>query len=73
MGRVYSTYKEEYWKPMEMYGLIDAFVMRYNLETQKDLPLHIDASLVTGIKLNDDYEGADLFILDKTYLIKIYQ
>ena len=53
---------EEYWKPMEMYGLRDAFVMRYNLETQKDLPLHTDASLVTGsIKLNDDYEGADLF------------
>lgn len=53
---------EKYWKPMEMYGLRDAFVMRYNLETQKDLPLHTDASLVTGsVKLNDDYEGADLF------------
>ena len=52
---------ESYWKPMEMYGLRDAFVMRYSVDTQKDLPLHTDASLVTGsIKLNDDYEGADL-------------
>jgi len=53
---------ENYWKPMEMYGLRDAFVMRYAVDTQKDLPLHTDASLVTGsVKLNDDYEGADLF------------
>ena len=53
---------EKYWKPTEMYGLRDAFVMRYNLDTQRDLPLHTDASLVTGsVKLNDDYEGADLF------------
>ena len=52
---------ENYWKPMEMYGLRDAFVMRYSVDTQKDLPLHTDASLVTGsVKLNDDYEGADL-------------
>jgi hypothetical protein len=52
---------ERYWKPLEMYGLRDAFVMRYSLETQKNLNLHHDASLVTGsIKLNDDYVGADL-------------
>lgn len=44
-----------------MYGLRDAFVMRYALDTQVSLNLHHDASLVTGsIKLNDDYEGADL-------------
>jgi hypothetical protein len=52
---------EEYWKPMEMYGMRDAFVMRYALDTQKSLALHTDASLVTGsVKLNDNYEGADL-------------
>ena len=28
---------EEYWKPMEMYGMRDAFVMRYALDTQKSL------------------------------------
>jgi hypothetical protein len=52
---------ERIWRPMEMYGLRDAFVMRYSVDTQKELALHTDASLVTGsVKLNDDYEGADL-------------
>ena len=52
---------EHHWKPMEMYGMRDAFVMRYSLETQKELALHTDASLVTGsVKLNDDYEGGEL-------------
>lgn len=52
---------ESYWKPLEMYGLRDGFVMRYDLETQTNLNLHHDASLVTGsVKLNDDYVGADL-------------
>ena len=52
---------ERYWKPLEMYGLRDGFVMRYSLETQRNLNLHHDASLVTGsVKLNDDYVGADL-------------
>lgn len=53
---------EEFWKPLQMYGLRDAFVMRYSMDTQKNLRLHNDASLVTGsVKLNDNYEGADLF------------
>ncbi len=52
---------EKFWKPMEMYGLRDAFTMRYALDTQTSLRLHTDASLVTGsVKLNDDYEGAVL-------------
>ena len=52
---------EKYWWPMEMYGMRDAFVMRYAMDTQRKLNLHTDASLVTGsVKLNDDYEGADL-------------
>ena len=52
---------EHHWRPMEMYGMRDAFVMRYSLDTQKELGLHTDASLVTGsVKLNDDYEGAEL-------------
>ncbi len=51
---------EEYWGA-EMYGLRDAFVMRYSLDTQTKLNLHTDASLVTGsVKLNNDYEGAEL-------------
>ncbi len=52
---------ERYWKPLLMYGLRDGFVMRYAMDTQVKLALHHDASLVTGsVKLNDDYEGAEL-------------
>lgn len=52
---------EGYWKPMRMYGIRDAFIMKYTKDTQKELSLHTDASLVTGsIKLNDDYEGGQL-------------
>lgn len=53
---------EKHWYPMEMYDLRDAFVMRYSLDTQTNLRLHTDASLVTGsVKLNEDYLGADLY------------
>ena len=52
---------ETHWKPMAHHGLRDAFTMRYSMETQKELGLHTDASLVTGsVKLNEDYEGAEL-------------
>jgi len=52
---------EHYWQPLQMYGLRDGFVMRYAMDTQTNLNLHHDASLVTGsVKLNDDYEGAEL-------------
>ena len=52
---------EKYWSPMEMYGMRDAFIMRYAMDTQRSLNLHNDASLVTGsVKLNDDYEGGEL-------------
>lgn len=52
---------EKYWRPLEMYGLRDGFVMRYAMDTQTKLNLHHDASLVTGsVKLNDDYMGAEL-------------
>ena len=52
---------EKYFKPIQMYGLRDGFVMRYAMDTQTNLNLHHDASLVTGsVKLNEDYEGAEL-------------
>jgi len=52
---------EKYWWPLQMYGLRDAFVMRYSVDTQKSLPMHNDASLVTGsVKLNSNYKGASL-------------
>ena len=52
---------EDYWSPMMHHSIRDAFVMKYTMDTQRSLPLHQDASLVTAsIKLNEDYEGADL-------------
>ena len=52
---------EKYWHPLEMYGMRDAFVMKYSMDTQRSLNLHNDASMVTGsVKLNDGFEGGDL-------------
>ncbi len=52
---------EQYWVPMRHIGLRDAFTMRYAMDTQTSLGHHTDASLVTGsVKLNADYEGAEL-------------
>jgi len=52
---------EAYWPPMSMYGIRDFFAMRYSLDTQTELALHNDASMVSGsVKLNDDYQGAEL-------------
>ena len=60
MNSVYSLVYD-YWKPCHMYGLRDAFIIRYATDTQKSLPLHNDASLVTGsIKLNEGYKGGEL-------------
>ena len=51
----------EFWNPCHMWGMRDAFLIKYEMDKQRDLPLHNDASLVTGsIKLNDDYEGGEL-------------
>jgi len=44
------------------YGVRDAFIIKYDMEGQRTLPLHSDASLVTGsIKLNDEYTGGELY------------
>ena len=51
----------EYWNPCHCWGLRDAFIIKYEMDKQRELRLHNDASLVTGsIKLNDDYEGGIL-------------
>ena len=52
---------EKHWKPLEMYGVRDAFVLKYDTSSQTKLALHHDASYVTGsVKLNDDYVGGEL-------------
>ena len=41
-----------------MWGLRDAFLIKYEMDKQRELRVHNDASLVTGsVKLNDDYTG----------------
>ena len=51
----------DYWTPCHMYGLRDAFIIKYEMDKQRSLRLHQDASLVTGsVKQNDDYEGGIL-------------
>ena len=60
MNTVYQIVYD-YWYPCHMYGLRDAFIIKYEMNKQRELRLHSDASLVTGsIKLNDDYEGGIL-------------
>jgi hypothetical protein len=52
----------EYWNPCHIYGLRDAFLIKYEMNKQRELRLHNDASLVTGsVKLNDDYTGGELY------------
>ena len=44
-----------------MWGLRDAFIIKYEMDKQRELRVHNDASLVTGsVKLNDDYLGGQL-------------
>ena len=51
----------KHWKPCHMWGMRDAFIIKYAMNMHRELPLHNDASLVTGsVKLNDDYLGGQL-------------
>ena len=53
---------DEYWLNCPYYGMRDAFIIKYDMNGQRTLPLHSDASLVTGsIKLNDEYTGGELY------------
>lgn len=59
---------ENYWRPLLMYGLRDAFIIKYSPETQSSLNCHHDASLVSGIiRLNDNYEGGDTYFYRQNY------
>ena len=59
---------EKYWWPLQMYGLRDAFIIKYSPETQKSLRCHHDASLVSTITyLNDDYTGGDTYFPRQKY------
>lgn len=49
------------WPLVDYYGVRDAFVIKYSLETQTELRLHHDVAQVSAsVKLNDGYTGAEL-------------
>lgn len=49
------------WPYIDYHGLRDAFVIRYALGEQESLRIHHDIAQVSAsVKLNDDYEGAEL-------------
>ena len=49
------------WPYIDYHGLRDVFVIRYALGEQEHLRIHHDVAQVSAsVKLNDDYEGAEL-------------
>lgn len=59
---------EKYWWPLQMYGLRDAFIIKYSPDTQSKLACHHDASLVSGIvRLNDNYDGGGTYFYRQNY------
>lgn len=51
----------EWWPYVDYHGLRDAFVIRYAKGEQEELRMHHDVAQVSAsIKLNSDYEGAEL-------------
>ncbi len=50
-----------WWPYVDYHGLRDVFVIRYALGEQEELRMHHDVAQVSAsIKLNNDYEGAEL-------------
>ena len=50
------------WWGIEPIEVSDLFALRYTMDTQTKLELHHDDSFVSAsLKLNDDYEGSDLY------------
>ena len=51
----------QWWPYVDYHGLRDVFVIRYALGEQEELRMHHDVAQVSAsIKLNNDYEGAEL-------------
>lgn len=66
--KVVNPLIEKHWWPLLMYGLRDAFIIKYNQESQSNLKCHHDASLVSGlVKLNDGYTGGDTYFYRQDY------
>lgn len=66
--RVWPQLQDE-WPLIEYRGLRDAFVIRYRQGEQESLRLHQDIAQVSAtVRLNDDYEGADLAFPRQGYM-----
>lgn len=51
----------EHWPLIDYHGINDAFIIKYESGGQEELRLHHDVAQVSAsVKLNDDYEGAQL-------------
>jgi len=52
---------QKHWPLIDYHGIQDIFVIKYEVGQQEELRLHHDVAQVSAsIKLNDDYEGAEL-------------
>ena len=59
-ARIWPQLQQE-WPLIDYYGLKDAFVIKYSLDAQTELRIHHDVAQVSAsVKLNDDYDGAQL-------------
>jgi len=59
-ARVWPQLRER-WPLIDYHGINDAFVIKYKTGEQEELRLHHDVAQVSAsVKLNDDYEGAEL-------------
>ena len=61
LGRRIWPQLQEVWPLIDYCGLRDVFVIKYSPDAQTELRIHHDVAQVSAsVKLNDDYEGAEL-------------
>lgn len=52
---------QKHWPLIDYHGIQDVFVIKYEVGQQEELRMHHDIAQVSAsIKLNDDYQGAEL-------------
>ena len=52
---------QQHWPLIDYHGIIDAFIIKYEVGGQEELRLHHDVAQVSAsVKLNDGYTGAEL-------------
>ena len=59
-ARVWPQLQDE-WEYIDYHGINDAFIIKYEVGGQESLRMHHDVAQVSmSVKLNDDYDGAEL-------------